>query len=345
LVIQVIPAEEGDILSKSTPPTKSPGISSNILNILRCPFCLGVIEHQGMMLECQQCGEKYEFSSDVQLDLRTKKKKVYHLEMETNSFLDRTYDLNINDSYWLVPFTANNFPEVDFKEINIPVRLNRSQLSYFPKAKKKGSLMLDLGCGEEIHREVCEHAGFEYVGLDIRHKKAHLLGDAHALPFADNSFDFILAIATLEHLRNPFIGIREAVRVMKPGARLLGTVAFLEPFHDLSYFHHSHHAINYLLQDAGFNIIAIGPEGDWPVLRALSEMILFPKLPKRAANLLVAPVHILHRLWWKIGSKISKSETAQERYRLLATTGSLTFVVEKKTPVEDVEKPSTAPGR
>jgi hypothetical protein len=116
---------------------------------------------------------------------------------------------------------------------------------------------------------------------------------------------------------------------MKPGARLLGTVAFLEPFHDLSYFHHSHHAVNYLLQDAGFKIVAIGPEGDWPVLRALSEMILFPKLPKKAANILVAPLHFLHRLWWKLGSAVSKSETAQERYRLLATAGSLTFVVEK----------------
>jgi SAM-dependent methyltransferase len=316
-----------------SPVEKNPGISANIWNILRCPFCLGIINKQDTRLECQQCREKYELPTNGQLDLRTKKNKLYHLEMEINSLLDRTYDLNINDHYWLIPFTANKSPEVDFEELNIPVRLNLPQLSYFPKAQEKGSLMLDLGCGEAIHREVCEHAGFEYVGLDIRHKKAHLLGDAHSLPFADNSFDFILAIATLEHLRNPFIGIREAVRVMKPGARLLGTVAFLEPFHDLSYFHHSHHAINYLLQDAGFNIIAIGPEGDWPVLRALSEMILFPKLPKRAANILVAPVHILHRLWWKIGAKISKSETAQERYRLLATAGSLTFVVEKKAGV------------
>jgi ubiquinone/menaquinone biosynthesis C-methylase UbiE len=189
--------------------------------------------------------------------------------------------------------------------------------------------MLDLGCGEGLHRGVCEHAGFEYVGVDIRHQKAHILGDAHALPFADNSFDFILSIATLEHLRNPFIALREAHRVLKPGGKLLGSVAFLEPFHDLSYFHHSHHGLHYLLQNADFNIKSIGPEGDWPVLRALAEMILFPKLPKSVANSLVAPTHILHKLWWKAGSKIVKTETSQERYRLLATAGSFTFVVEK----------------
>lgn len=317
---------------ESSPPTRSPGLSERVWQVLRCPDCLGNIKSNGSILECQTCGESYEFSEEGQLDLRLKKKKKCHLEIQIDSYLDRTYDLNINDSYWVVPFAANNSPEVDFQEIEIPVRLNLSQLSYFPKAKEKDSLMLDLGCGEEIHRQVCEHAGFEYVGLDIRHEKAQILGDAHALPFADNSFDFILAIAALEHLRNPFIGIREAVRVLKPGARLLGTVAFLEPFHDLSYFHHSHHGISYLLQDADLKIIALGPEGDWPVLRALSEMILFPKMPKKAANMVVAPLHFLHKLWWKIGSKLRKSETSQEKYRLLATAGSLTFVVEKKTP-------------
>lgn len=316
-------------MAPPSPPTISPGLSERVRQVLRCPGCLGDITNNGTVLECQTCGASYEFSESGQLDLRLKKKKLCHLAMQIDSYLDRTYDLNINDSYWVVPFTATSSPEVDFHGLEIPVRLNLAQLSYFPQAPEKGSLMIDLGCGEEIHRQVCEHAGFEYVGLDIRHEKAQILGDAHALPFAGNSFDFLLAIATLEHLRNPFIGIREAVRVLKPGARLLGTVAFLEPFHDLSYFHHSHHGLNYLLQDAGLKIIALGPEGDWPVLRALAEMILFPKMPKKAAKMMVAPLHLLHKLWWKIGAKLRQSETSQEKYRLLATAGSLTFVAEK----------------
>jgi SAM-dependent methyltransferase len=322
--------QEDNILTCTPALATNPRISEKIWHTLRCPLCLGVLQEHGVFAECQQCGEKYQIAPDGQLDLRLKKNKGYLLEMGINSFLDSTYDLNIDNDYWKIPFTTNNLPEVDFGGMKIPIRLNRFQLSHFPKATQKGCLVLDLGCGEGVHREVCEHAGFEYVGVDIRHEKAHILGDAHALPFADDSFDFILSIATLEHLRNPFIAIREAHRVLKPGARLLGSVAFLEPFHDLSYFHHSHHAINYLLQDANFCIKAIGPEADWPVLKALTEMILFPKLPKSAANAIVAPIHLLHRLWWKIGAKLRKSETAQERYRLLATTGSLTFVVEKK---------------
>ncbi|MHB9074866.1 MAG: methyltransferase domain-containing protein [Desulfobaccales bacterium] len=319
-------------MTKISAQTNSNVISNKVWNILRCPFCLGTIQNNGLLYECQQCGENYEISNEGQPDLRLKKTKTYNLNIEISSSFDSTYDLHISDNYWLIPFAPHIHPEVDFKGVRIPARLNIAQLSHFPKAKTKDDLMLNLGCGEGIHREVCQHAGFEYVGVDIRDQEAHILGDAHALPFADNSFDFILAIATLEHLRNPFIAIREAHRVLKPGATLLGSVAFLEPFHDSSYFHHSYYGLNYLLQDAGFKIKALGPEGDWPVLRALAEMILFPKLPKSLSNFLVAPIHILHKLWWKAGSKIVKTETSQEKYRLLATTGSLTFAVEKKIP-------------
>jgi SAM-dependent methyltransferase len=320
---------EENILTEMSTLKNSNIISDKLWNILRCPYCLGIIQNKGRLCECQQCGENYRVSNEGQPDLRLTKNKTYNLNIEINRTLDYEYDLHISDNYWLIPFTPNMHPAVNFREVRIPARLNIAQLSHFPKAKTKNDLMLNLGCGAGLHREVCEHAGFEYVGVDIRDQEAHILGDAHALPFADNSFDFILAIATLEHLRNPFIAIREAHRVLKPGATLLGTVAFLEPFHDLSYFHHSYYGLNYLLQNADFKIKALGPEGDWPALRALAEMILFPKLPKSLANFIVAPIHNLHKLWWRVGSKIKETETAQERYRLLATAGSFTFVAEK----------------
>jgi hypothetical protein len=66
-------------------------------------------------------------------------------------------------------------------------------------------------------------------------------------------------------------------------------------------------------------------------------MILFPKLPKRAANALMTPIHILHRSWWKLGSMLRKTETSQERYRWLVTARSLTFVVGKKIGSDKVK--------
>jgi len=43
-----------------------------------------------------------------------------------------------------------------------------------------------------------------------------IVGDAHLIPFKDNSFDVILSGEIIEHLLNPLKFIREAKRVLKP---------------------------------------------------------------------------------------------------------------------------------
>jgi len=56
-------------------------------------------------------------------------------------------------------------------------------------------------------------------------------GDAHALPFADESFAFVHATAVFEHLRQPFVAAQEIMRVLKRGGQLIVDCAFVFPFH------------------------------------------------------------------------------------------------------------------
>jgi len=58
-----------------------------------------------------------------------------------------------------------------------------------------------------------------------------LVGDAHHLPFRDNSVDGLIYQAVLEHIKDPRCVIDEAVRVLKPGGYLYLEVPFLQGFH------------------------------------------------------------------------------------------------------------------
>lgn len=58
-----------------------------------------------------------------------------------------------------------------------------------------------------------------------------LVGDIHALPFANNSIDAIICISVLEHVENPTKAFEEMYRVLKPGGYCFIYVPFLYYYH------------------------------------------------------------------------------------------------------------------
>jgi ubiquinone/menaquinone biosynthesis C-methylase UbiE len=54
-------------------------------------------------------------------------------------------------------------------------------------------------------------------------------GDAHALPFADASFDRVLHVGGIGGFRDPALALRELLRVAKPGARIVVVDEQLDP--------------------------------------------------------------------------------------------------------------------
>jgi SAM-dependent methyltransferase len=216
---------------------------------------------------------------------------------------------------------------VDFTGWQVPFHLTAELLSHIPRARTPTSVMLDLGCGKAIHRDVMEHSGLEYVGLDYDTPGAPFLGDAHALPFRDGSFEFILSIAVLEHIRYPHVMMSEAARVLKPGGRFVGTVAFLEPFHLDSYYHHSHLGTLNSLQYAGFDVLQIAPSTEWTGLRAQAMMECYQGIPRPMTKAIVAPVDVSRRLWWRL--KRLRNPRTDLNQHARNVTGSFTFIATK----------------
>ncbi len=122
-----------------------------------------------------------------------------------------------------------------------------------------GKRILDVGCGIGAYRAPLESRGAIWVGLDLTGPAAHVIGDANRLPFRDGAFDGIMCSAVLEHLPEPGVMMTEVRRVLREDGLLFGYVAFLEPFHGISYYHMSHMGLEYLLRKHGFRPQRIFP--------------------------------------------------------------------------------------
>ncbi|HEV2327821.1 MAG TPA: bifunctional demethylmenaquinone methyltransferase/2-methoxy-6-polyprenyl-1,4-benzoquinol methylase UbiE [Verrucomicrobiae bacterium] len=111
-------------------------------------------------------------------------------------------------------------------------------------AVKPGDHALDLCCGTGDIALALAEQGADVTGLDFSEKmlevaahrleKSHcshlkfMQGDAQSLPFPDNSFDAVTVGYGLRNLSNLETGLREMVRVARPGARIV-TLDFGKP--------------------------------------------------------------------------------------------------------------------
>ena len=302
----------------------SASLSRNLWSVLRCSDCGGPLKSTDSAAACTACGLEFPQEPDGVIDLRLRKPRKYAVEFELGT------PLTLDDALRIEPLKVNERPEVDFGSMPVPHHMTRELASYFPKAKSADSLMLDLGCGDGVHRQLCEAAGFEWVGADYAESsRAPILADAHALPFADESFECLLSVAAIQLFRFPFVVMKEACRVLKPGGVFLGTVAFLEPFHDNGFYHHTHLGAINSLQTGGFNVERLAPSQDWTGLTAQARMGLFPRMPAALSNAVVYPLHLLHRLWWQMGRLVTDNPNAREDVRIRNTTGAFTFVARK----------------
>jgi SAM-dependent methyltransferase len=102
-----------------------------------------------------------------------------------------------------------------------------------------GQATLDLGCGEGRGGVALRQLGHRMVGLDSSRSLAELasrtgayeqvvVDDAASLPFADDTFDLVVAFMSLQDMDDAAGAVAEAARVLTPDGRLVA--AFVHPF-------------------------------------------------------------------------------------------------------------------
>jgi ubiquinone/menaquinone biosynthesis C-methylase UbiE len=89
-----------------------------------------------------------------------------------------------------------------------------------------GTRLLDVACGEGLFVSAARKKKIKGIGIDLSnqgislaHKRLGLsvvsIANGEHLPFANQSFDFVTNIGSLEHFLDPLLGIYEMVRVLK----------------------------------------------------------------------------------------------------------------------------------
>jgi SAM-dependent methyltransferase len=153
--------------------------------------------------------------------------------------------------------------------------------------KGEGRYVLDVGCGPGYMSELLAARGYSVIGIE--HSEAmpqaasanvkYLEADLdRGLPHLNHTFDFVLCLDVLEHLREPVKLLREIARILSPEGRLVaslpnsGNVYFRLnvlfgrfPAHDRGLFDRTHlHFYTWagwveLLASGGFRIQRVQP--------------------------------------------------------------------------------------
>ncbi|BFH72122.1 class I SAM-dependent methyltransferase [Sulfurisphaera javensis] len=103
----------------------------------------------------------------------------------------------------------------------------------------KGKIVGDIGCGSGQNCLTLKNRKLFTVCLDIalrqlieaRKKGCEDLvqADMEFMPFRDNSFESLLYIASIHHLKDPLNAIKESYRCLKQGGDILVTVWLVQP--------------------------------------------------------------------------------------------------------------------
>lgn len=196
---------------------------ARLVSILECPSCATPLAFQSSaQLECKACGSHFQLKNHVPI----------MLTQEPEYPVDET----------LLDSPASNHP------------YPRPVLGFLEKLIAGGGLALEVGSGRRsfgfdplIQVEICAYPFTDVVNQSER------------LPFRDESFDVVFALAVTEHVKRPWFLASEMQRVLKKGGAIYVDSAFLQPIHGYPshFFNVTHYALRNIFNEV--EVASLGP--------------------------------------------------------------------------------------
>ncbi|MEO1922946.1 MAG: class I SAM-dependent methyltransferase [Nautiliaceae bacterium] len=147
----------------------------------------------------------------------------------------------------------------------IYMALDRHLIKYSKYIK---GILVDLGCGEKPYKEFFLKYCNKYIGVDwensLHNVKPDVISDLNQkIDLPDEYADTAVAISVMEHLYNPQKFLNEVYRILKRNSYFILQVPWQWWVHEApyDYFRYTPYGLKYLLENAGFKIIEISPQG------------------------------------------------------------------------------------
>jgi SAM-dependent methyltransferase len=188
----------------------STAVDADLVAILRCPGCSGVLGEANQALLCQNCGRRYPVANGV----------VQFVPSE---------DYASNFGFEWSKYSRT---QLDHDESRESEEVFRRKTGFSPE-ELRGKWVLDAGCGMGRFAEVASRWGARVVGVDLS-RAAEVAAqnladrgnvwvcraDLRRLPFALESFDFIYSVGVLHHTPDCEQAFKILVPFLKPGGAI-----------------------------------------------------------------------------------------------------------------------------
>lgn len=208
-------------------------LSSEIVNAFRCPICREKLTQSDGCYEClaDSCGMKYPVVDGIPV-LINESNSLFDI----SDFTEKRYTFALESRRpKIIVKLLRLLPNIS---INIKGRKNYRLLTQKLLEKSDHPKVLVLGGGiiGQGMEELAENPRIELVETDVTiAERTQIIVDAHDIPFADETFDCVIAQAVLEHVINPQRCVSEFHRVLKQNGYIYVETPFMQQVHGRPY--------------------------------------------------------------------------------------------------------------
>jgi uncharacterized protein YbaR (Trm112 family) len=200
-----------------------------VAHALRCPECGGSLAPREEALACARCARTFPVVNGVPILLSEQSVRTLapHLESQTGRAMLAEYAAIGSAAGSARPGRRSLVDRLRPPQLlyHVDPRLERPVARRVFEHQGPATIVLNVGGGPTRFSE-------REITLNLRpFHNVDVVGDAHGMPFADESVDSIVCNAVLEHVHSPERVVSEMLRVLKPGGRIYAEVPYIFFFH------------------------------------------------------------------------------------------------------------------